>query len=256
MIRTSSNGTQAIIFRDSLMNLHYNETWQVTVDAYMLVDVNTQPSARVGFAVFSPGLTNVRAILLKADDGARRLQGYHGGIFGPDFWTRPSSELADNGNLIVSYSASTHLLSLAFANGIGVESPVTYGTVGIDGAAVGTLGTENWGMTNSDLFTISLIGTTAGTPVASGKAWFDNVQLARQSTGDFNNDGKFDAGDYVVWRKSGGAQADYISWRTHFGQTAGSASSASSIHTVPEPTTLIMLMCAAASWCLRRIRAT
>ena len=40
--------------------------------------------------------------------------------------------------------------------------------------------------------------------------------------GDFNGDGRVDAGDYVVWRKSDGTPAGYNEWLTSFGWTAGS----------------------------------
>jgi len=71
--------------------------------------------------------------------------------------------------------------------------------------------------------------------------------------GDFNADAIVDAADYVVWRKGLGTfytQSDYNVWRTHFGQTAGSGASANTA--VPEPATLVMLILAAAGWCLRR----
>jgi hypothetical protein len=61
--------------------------------------------------------------------------------------------------------------------------------------------------------------------------------------GDYNDNGKVDAADYVVWRKGLGsiyAQSDYDVWRAHFGQTDGSA--ASQLSAVPEPITLMMLI--------------
>ncbi len=76
--------------------------------------------------------------------------------------------------------------------------------------------------------------------------------------GDYNDNGIVDAADYVVWRKGLGTtytQSDYDVWRSHFGQTAGSGAGASSNATVPEPATLVLLMFAAAGWCLRRGRA-
>ena len=54
-------------------------------------------------------------------------------------------------------------------------------------------------------------------------------------TGDYNGNGVVDAADYVVWRKGLGTtftQTHYEIWRTHFGQSAGSAVSLAS---VPEP---------------------
>jgi probable HAF family extracellular repeat protein len=65
--------------------------------------------------------------------------------------------------------------------------------------------------------------------------------------GDFNHDGTVDAADYVVWRKTGGSQDQYNTWRAHFGQTAGSGASTESPAAVPEPATLALLLFAAMS---------
>jgi hypothetical protein len=70
--------------------------------------------------------------------------------------------------------------------------------------------------------------------------------------GDYNADGKVDAGDYVVWRKKlgsgtslgngddtpGASYDDYARWRTHSGQSA--AGLGASI-TIPEPMSLVLL---------------
>ena len=72
--------------------------------------------------------------------------------------------------------------------------------------------------------------------------------------GDFNNDGTVDAADYVVWRKNPGGiytQNDFNIWRTHFGQTADSGAGVGPNATVPEPTTLVMLIVAAVGIRLR-----
>lgn len=84
--------------------------------------------------------------------------------------------------------------------------------------------------------------------------------------GDFNHNGNVDISDYVGWRKSQGQtgwglpadsdlnghvdEADYAFWRSYFGQPNGAASIANSA--VPEPTTLMPLLIAAALWRLRR----
>ncbi len=87
--------------------------------------------------------------------------------------------------------------------------------------------------------------------------------------GDYNRNGTVDAADYVLWRDTLGqsvapgegadgdldslvSQADYDVWRAHFGQTVSAGSSASANAAVPEPTTLALLIFAAAGWCLRR----
>jgi hypothetical protein len=73
--------------------------------------------------------------------------------------------------------------------------------------------------------------------------------------GDFNNDGKVDAGDYATWRKnevtnatlpndSGvGTQASRFSlWRANFGKPPGAGSGLSSA-AVPEPQSILLALC-------------
>ena len=70
--------------------------------------------------------------------------------------------------------------------------------------------------------------------------------------GDFNNDGKVDAADYVVWRKTDGSDAGYNDWRTNFGRTSGSGSALGAA-SVPEPSVVVLLAAVAAAFgCLRR----
>jgi autotransporter-associated beta strand protein len=73
--------------------------------------------------------------------------------------------------------------------------------------------------------------------------------------GDYNNDGRVDAADFVIWRKTDGTPAGYNTWRAHFGQTAGSSSSTAENAVVPEPSTLMMLVLAAAGEYSRRRQA-
>ncbi len=77
--------------------------------------------------------------------------------------------------------------------------------------------------------------------------------------GDFNGNSAVDAGDYIVWRKEpaghGGATG-YNTWRAHFGQTSGLGAVATANGAVPEPTSLAMVIVAAAGVsALRRWRA-
>jgi hypothetical protein len=65
-------------------------------------------------------------------------------------------------------------------------------------------------------------------------------------TGDFNGDGAVNTADYIVWRKTGGSQADYNAWRSNFGKTnAGSGSTVSAGSSVPEPTSGVLSLIAA-----------
>jgi hypothetical protein len=57
--------------------------------------------------------------------------------------------------------------------------------------------------------------------------------------GDFNGDGRVNAADYVVWRKTDGTPAGYNLWRTNFGRTAGSGSS---LGAVPEPASALLVV--------------
>jgi hypothetical protein len=61
-------------------------------------------------------------------------------------------------------------------------------------------------------------------------------------SGDFNSDGKVDAADYVVWRKTLGDLSNYNLWRANFGATSGSGSGLGSLAAVPEPTVLILVV--------------
>jgi T5SS/PEP-CTERM-associated repeat protein len=83
-----------------------------------------------------------------------------------------------------------------------------------------------------------------------------SVQLKTYILGDFDRNGIVDAADYVVWRKGLGttyAQSDYDVWRAHFGQTVGSGSGISRNAEVPEPTSMVSLMLAAACVYNRRL---
>ncbi len=79
--------------------------------------------------------------------------------------------------------------------------------------------------------------------------------------GDYNMDGKVDAGDYVVWRNGGSpdsSQAGYDLWRAHFGEPGPGAGAGSGITAavVPEPATgsLVLLALAVISCVACRTR--
>ena len=66
--------------------------------------------------------------------------------------------------------------------------------------------------------------------------------------GDYNDNGKVDAADYVVWRRGLGTtytQTEYDVWRAHFGQTTGNGRAIPSAQplpaAVPEPCSLVLL---------------
>ena len=85
---------------------------------------------------------------------------------------------------------------------------------------------------------------------------FDMYPIVLDLEGDYNRNGEVDAADYVMWRNSpssfGGDPGGYNTWRAHFGQTAGSGVGDSANAPVPEPTTLVTLILAAAGRSFRR----
>jgi hypothetical protein len=105
------------------------------------------------------------------------------------------------------------------------------------------------------------------------QARVDNVRLRGDlqnipvgTPGDYNNDGKVDAADYVVWRKNVGTgnvlpndsiggmigSGQYTQWRSHFGLPSGSGIGVGLATAVPEPTALAMMLLAAPMMLLRR----
>lgn len=110
----------------------------------------------------------------------------------------------------------------------------------------------------SGLFGLSL--TVAGDVDVT----FDNFRsedVVAGVPGDYNNNGKVDAADYVLWRKGGPLQnevdtpntvnaADYTEWRARFGNPPGSGAGVGSGSAVPEPASGAMILLGFASSCL------
>jgi hypothetical protein len=74
--------------------------------------------------------------------------------------------------------------------------------------------------------------------------------------GDYNNDGKVDAADYIVWRKSIGTDTAYEEWRTHYGAGQATGGGAFAPASVPEPAGLALLVSAMIVAATRRHRPT
>ncbi|HEX2473697.1 MAG TPA: hypothetical protein VHK01_03060, partial [Lacipirellulaceae bacterium] len=90
--------------------------------------------------------------------------------------------------------------------------------------------------------------TTSLPTLPGGLNWdvvYSNFAVLLQVTsggvvGDFNHDGRVDAADYIVWRKSDGSQAGYDDWRTNFGRAGEGASL--TMPAVPEPETIVVFV--------------
>jgi hypothetical protein len=188
---------------------------------------------------------------LKVDDPARRLQAYLSdseGAFGPDLWTGPANELADNGVLTITYNSESQSLALAFANGIVAGPSLVYMTQPI----------EDWGIGIDDILSFELLGTTAATTVSPGQAYFDNVTLIPLLSGDLNIDGFVGQDDLNIVLSNWGQTVMASQWGLGdpsgdgfvgqddlndvlAGWGQGAAAVVSSYKSVAEPTSMLML---------------
>lgn len=86
-------------------------------------------------------------------------------------------------------------------------------------------------------------GGTGGEPLFDAREFEGNqffvIPAATGPTGDYNNDGVWDARDYVLWRDTDGGQAGYNAWRSNFGTGAASTSGLGGGN-VPEPAAVLL----------------
>jgi PEP-CTERM motif len=122
-------------------------------------------------------------------------------------------------------------------------TPKTYQALWTDGILQANGESGLTGANFNDFFSVT------GTHLSDG---YTLTSLLGGLDGDFNNDGKVDAADYVVWRKTDGTQPGYDEWRANFGRTSGSGSALGPA-AVPEPSALVLLAAGVAGFgCLRR----
>lgn len=88
-------------------------------------------------------------------------------------------------------------------------------------------------------------GDVGGVPLFDAKQFAGNqyftIPTSTGPSGDFNNDGIWDARDYVIWRETDGTVAGYNAWKTKFGTGAGAGTVLGSA-TVPEPTAALLVV--------------
>ena len=102
---------------------------------------------------------------------------------------------------------------------------------------------------------INLVANYLSTEYALPFAYETNILSAQAALGgDFNLDGKVDAADYVVWRKTGtGGEQGYQAWRANFGSSVAginqSIPDSGRTAPIPEPATWIMMGIGAAIVC-------
>jgi autotransporter-associated beta strand protein/T5SS/PEP-CTERM-associated repeat protein len=203
--------------------------------------------------VLSPGLTvgTLNTGSLSLDAGAiSSFELATPGVVGMDI----NDLVAVTGSLVLNGQVAITPLT---GFGAGTYTLFTYTTIG-----------ANLGLSFQPAFLTAHPGSTITLDSANTRV-LANITAAKLA-GDYNDNGILDAADYTVWRDHLGQSfalanrssantgpinaADYDVWKSNFGNHAGSGSGTETIATVPEPTTLVLLMFAVAGWCLNRGR--
>jgi hypothetical protein len=110
-------------------------------------------------------------------------------------------------------------------------------------------GTITWNDVNNSV--LNTVTGTGGQDVVLIGLSTETISVGVQ--GDYNGNGVVDAADYVLWRNGGPLQNevdapgtvnanDYTEWKARFGKSSGAGSSLSG-GAVPEPQTLILVLC-------------
>lgn len=157
------------------------------------------------------------------------------------------------GDVVLGADSTLHIELGGLAAGTGYDRINVTGDLVLDGTLEIALingFTPTAGQSFDFLNATSVTGAFASVILPGGYTW-DVTQLASGIVlvssvvlpGDFNHDGKVDAADYVVWRKTGGSQADYNTWRANFGlpNLPGSGASVGPNSAVPEPATMLLV---------------
>jgi autotransporter-associated beta strand protein len=161
-------------------------------------------------------------------------------LTGADTYTGDTKDLGVGGKLSIStpYLADAADVYLVTGSTFGLDFAAAPTTDTIRSLFINNVSqaTGTWGAPGS--------GAAHTSSLFSGIGWL-NVTVGGL-TGDYNNDGKVDAGDYVVWRKNPGAfggPAGYDTWRANFGNPPGAGSGLSDAGSaVPEPATLSLVV--------------
>lgn len=192
--------------------------------------------------ILSPGSGGVGTIHLQA---ATALTLPSGALLSFDIGTGGADQIDANASAISIATSTTTKINLVQSGTItpGTYTLIDYNTLAGTGGFAGlSLGTQPAG------FTYSLTNDTANTQI---KLTIASAALL----GDFNSDGKVDAGDYATWRKNETANAAlpndnglatqaarFDLWRANFGKPPGAGSGGGlGGAAVPEPSTLALV---------------
>jgi hypothetical protein len=108
---------------------------------------------------------------------------------------------------------------------------------------------EDTGMETVEIYVATQLGAFTSVKDATFELLVATDLLPPEIQGDYNDDGKVNAADYVLWRKNpdafGGTPGGYNTWRANFGSPPGSGSALGGPDSVPEPASGWLLLCVA-----------
>jgi len=98
--------------------------------------------------------------------------------------------------------------------------------------------TQPWG-------SLTASGTINSFVIVAAPYKLDNLNVTPLPglAGDYNKNHAVDASDYALWRKNLNTPSGYKSWRTNFGATGTGSGMSVASASVPEPSTLALLVC-------------
>jgi hypothetical protein len=191
----------------------------------------------------------------------------HNGLVNPREGTSSLIGTLNINGRFVNDELGTILLTVAGSLDTGIDHIVVTGDAALDGILMIALTPGYNGPNVGDTFTFltATDGVTGAFSQVQGPDGFNwrvnylatSVQLIVGNPGDFNNDGKVDTRDYVVWRKNSGGSLNYAAWKSHYGAVySGSGSANNDTARVPEPASILLSGLFACGLAFRRRRPT
>jgi autotransporter-associated beta strand protein len=255
----SGAGTRKTVFQSS--NTSGTQTWSGVISGTGSYARSGAGGTTVftGANTFAGGVT-VTAGTLTASGASATLGGGNVTVTGGNIAIDNASAnaIANSATLSLAGGGAAGVADVAFANLVAGLNDTIAGLI----LAGNTLGAGTYGSSTSGAANPGLAGLGLNPNEFFSGNGIVTVVLPGLP-GDFNSDGKVDAGDYVTWRKNNGTNNalandgglgtpvgtnHYNLWRANFGNPPGAGSGGGlSAGEVPEPGTLVLLVCAVGS---------
>jgi autotransporter-associated beta strand protein len=261
-----NGASQGIVYRPSFSRTGFNYAGPVVITGNGTRQTVLQSTNTSGTQTWSGAISGNGSFRRVAAGGETDFSGAN---------TFSGGTIVDGGTLSVSGSSATfgggdvtvNAGNAAIAAGVSnaILDTATLTLLGGGTAGVADTGYINLGAGINDTVAALVLGATTepnGTYGSSASSatfkmdeYFSGTGIitvgAASLPGDYNGDGKVDAADYVLWRKSpgsfGGDPAGYNTWRTNFGSGSPGSGSGLSAAAVPEPGSLSLVIFAISS---------